>query len=118
MVACGYVDSFSTFLMTEQGKPVPDGTVGVIWVPSSILASGYWGQEELTSGGIRWKIVGHRQLGEDCGRQIYETGRSKDIIIINGRNIFPVDIEHTIETIISSCHTSCDKRLWFDRIVI
>ena len=77
-------------------------TVGEIWVAGGSVAKGYWGQTELTTETFRANITGDLSktdflrtgdLGFVQDGELYVTGRIKDLIIINGENHYPQDIE-------------------------
>jgi len=87
----------------------PDGDVGEVWVHGRNVATGYWGQTErseevfdgrLVGGGDALPPAGWLRTG-DLGvlydGELYVTGRLKDIIIIDGKNHYPQDIEETVE---------------------
>lgn len=82
----------------EQGKPVPERHVGSVFVRGPSLMKGYFHQEEETKrilsadGWLRTGDLGYMLDGE-----IVITGREKDLIIINGRNIWPQDLEWSAE---------------------
>ncbi|MDF3146524.1 MULTISPECIES: fatty acyl-AMP ligase [unclassified Streptomyces] len=98
--------------------PLQDGRVGEIWVRGDSVADGYLNDPQGTAehfgavtadgdgdgdsdgdghGGdgpyLRTGDLGFLQEGE-----LYVTGRAKDLIIANGRNIHPQDIERISET--------------------
>ncbi|MEV4057911.1 fatty acyl-AMP ligase [Amycolatopsis sp. NPDC049688] len=65
-----------------------------IQVSGPNLADGYWGRDdEIAPGG--WLRTG--DLGFVHDGQLYVTGRRKDLIIVDGRNHHPQDIEATVE---------------------
>lgn len=81
------------------------GTVGEIWVHGRAVAAGYWKNQKATQEtfhGTIEKMPNKRFLrtgdigfiGED--NQLYICGRRKDLIICEGRNLHPEDIEYTI----------------------
>ncbi|HVV12813.1 fatty acyl-AMP ligase [Amycolatopsis sp.] len=81
-----------------------EGEVGEIWVRGANVASGYWQQPERTEetfGGRiegepgRWLRTGDLGLVHDG--LLYITGRIKDLIIIDGKNHYPQDIEATVQ---------------------
>lgn len=83
----------------EMGRPLPHRQVGRIFVRGPSLMSGYFGAPEETARVMTrdgWLDTG--DLGYLLDRQIVITGRAKDLIIINGRNLWPQDIEWTVET--------------------
>ncbi|SFB31594.1 fatty acid CoA ligase FadD32 [Amycolatopsis marina] len=86
----------------------PDGQEGEVWVHGPHLAEGYWRKPESTattfSGLIAdpapgvprdgWLRTG--DLGLVHEGQLYITGRLKDVIVIDGHNHYPQDIEDTV----------------------
>lgn len=82
-----------------------DGDVGEIWVSGNSIARGYRNRPELTEEIFRATIAGDisgthylrtGDLGVLIDGELYVTGRSKDLIIISGRNHYPQDIEFTV----------------------
>jgi len=86
------------------------GEVGEIWVDSPTKGLGYWGMEEQEyAGHFRARIAGTDDTREylrsgDLGffhdGELFITGRSKDLIIIRGRNLYPADVEESVR----DCH--------------
>lgn len=89
----------------EAGRPCPDGEVGEIWFAGPGVAAGYWrnpGETAETFEGrlpddpnTRYLRTG--DLGAILDGELYVVGRIKELIIINGRNIHPHDIEFSAE---------------------
>lgn len=89
----------------------PAGRVGEIWLHGDNIASGYWRkpqQSERTFGGQivdpspgtprgQWLRTG--DLGVITDNEFYIVGRIKDLLIVDGRNHYPDDIEATIQEI-------------------
>jgi natural product biosynthesis luciferase-like monooxygenase protein len=83
----------------------PPGHIGEIWVKGPSVAQGYWNKPELTqpifqacvadSGSSPFLRTG--DLGFLYQGELFITGRHKDLVIINGRNHYPQDIELTAE---------------------
>ncbi|MBK0400279.1 fatty acyl-AMP ligase [Limibaculum sp. M0105] len=83
----------------ETGAPLPAGRVGHILARGPSLMTGYFGDEQATRAALSadgWLDTG--DLGFFDGDELVVTGRAKDLIIINGRNIWPQDIEWAIES--------------------
>lgn len=91
----------------ETGTLLADGRVGEIWVHGPNVAAGYWGRPEATketfeaelqdSGDLPrrpWLRTG--DLGVVHGGELFVTGRIKDLVIVDGRNHYPQDIEYTV----------------------
>ncbi len=80
------------------------GEVGEIWVSGRSVSKGYRNRPELNEEIFRGIIVGGASgryflrtgdLGVMIDNELYVTGRSKDLIIMSGRNHYPQDIEFT-----------------------
>jgi len=75
----------------DEGRPVPDGETGRIFVGNSMLFEGY------TGGGSKDMIDGLMATG-DVGRigddgRLYVDGRDDDMIVSGGENVFPQEVE-------------------------
>lgn len=85
----------------DQFTEVAEGQVGEIWVSGPSVTLGYWRNEEATAAsfvehdGRRWVRTG--DLGIMQGEDLFIVGRQKDVIILNGQNLYPQDIEATLE---------------------
>jgi len=83
--------------IVRDGREQPDGDVGEIWVHGPNVATGYWGRGDSTTFGATldgldgWLRTG--DLGVVHRGDLYVTGRLKDLIVIDGRNFHPQDIE-------------------------
>ncbi|GJL64833.1 MAG: acyl-CoA synthetase [Nitrospirales bacterium] len=82
----------------EFGDILAERCAGVIYVKGPGLMTGYFGdpattQEVLSSDG--WLNTG--DIGYRIGESLVIIGREKDLIIINGKNIWPQDLEYLAE---------------------
>ena len=82
-----------------------ENEVGEIWISGSSIAKGYWGRPELTEQTFRAHLadseIGPFMRTGDLGflhkRELFITGRLKDLVIVRGRNYYPQDIEWTVQ---------------------
>jgi 8-amino-7-oxononanoate synthase len=81
-----------------------DGQVGEIWVAGASVATGYWGRPEASAATFHARMAGSDRaflrtgdLGVFVMGQLIVTGRLKDLVIIDGRNFYPHDIEVAAE---------------------
>lgn len=84
----------------EDGALLPERQVGQIFVRGPSLMSGYDRRPAETAavlGVDGWLDTG--DLGYRIGDELVITGRSKDLIIINGRNLWPQDLEYCAEQV-------------------
>ncbi len=81
----------------EMGKMLGAGETGEICVRGGNVMMGYWNQPAETTRAFRndWLLtgdVGHR----DADGYYYITDRKKDMLIVNGNNVYPREIEEVI----------------------
>ncbi|KZS61138.1 long-chain-fatty-acid--AMP ligase FAAL26/FadD26 [Mycobacterium ostraviense] len=89
----------------------PPGTVGEIWLHGDHVALGYWRKPEQTARTFNAKLVNPApgapegpwlrtgDLGVISDGELFIMGRIKDLLIVDGRNHYPDDIEATIQEI-------------------
>lgn len=98
-VACGRaLDGHEFEIRDDAGRVLSERQVGRIYFRGPSVMGGYFDQPELTASVLAqdgWLNTG--DLGYLLDGQIVITGREKDLIIINGRNIWPQDLEWTAE---------------------
>jgi acyl-CoA synthetase (AMP-forming)/AMP-acid ligase II len=103
----GYIGRAYTFVDVVlrdvvTGVPVADGQIGELTVRSEHVMKGYWNQPEETAKAVRdgWLWTGDLAIRDESGL-IRLVGRSKDMLICGGFNIYPQEIETAL--------TSCDE---------
>ncbi|WP_223530286.1 non-ribosomal peptide synthetase [Pseudomonas sp. GL-R-19] len=83
--------------LTEQA----DNVVGEVWASGPSIALGYWCNAEASArtfvrhAGQTWLRTG--DLGFLRNGELFITGRLKDMLIVRGHNLYPQDIEQTVE---------------------
>ena len=82
----------------EAGKVLGDREVGRIFVAGPSIMPGYFGEPEASREVLSDGWLDTGDLGYTLEGEVVVTGRAKDLIIVNGRNIWPQDIEWAIET--------------------
>ena len=116
-VSCGQMvrNQWGVIVDGPHGVELPDGQVGEIWLHGRNIGGGYWGRELETELTFRNKLQlrmthgSHAEgapedglwlrtgdLGTYVDGELYLVGRIKDVIIIDGRNHYPQDIEATV----------------------
>jgi fatty-acyl-CoA synthase len=99
-VKCGYpLPGFEVEIRTPYGRRLPERQVGTLYVRGPSVMSGYFGEDVLTREVLSrdgWLNTG--DLAYMVDGSIVITGRQKDLIIINGRNIWPQDLEYIAES--------------------
>jgi len=99
VVNCGSpLPGFELEIRDSAGAPVEERVVGQIFVRGPSVMSGYFNDPESTARVLSadgWLDTG--DMGYRVGDSIYMVGRAKDLIILNGRNHWPQDIEWAAE---------------------
>ena len=121
-VSCGYIARSQWAVIVDpesvDGTPreQPDGHVGEIWLHGNNMGIGYWGRENETNATFRNKVTerlpegshaegsaadAHWMRTGDYGvffdDELYITGRVKDLVIVDGRNHYPQDLEFSAQ---------------------
>ena len=84
----------------SENRPLEERRIGRVMIKGPSVMESYFGDPETTAQHRRpdgWLDTG--DLGYLVDGEIVITGRSKDLIICNGRNIWPQDIEWAVETL-------------------
>ncbi|MFI6167838.1 long-chain-fatty-acid--AMP ligase FadD32 [Nocardia sp. NPDC051052] len=122
-VSCGYVALSQWAVIVDPetvevdgGAEQPDGRVGEIWLHGNNMGIGYWGRPDETSATFQNKVP-HRlaegshaegterdanwmrtgDYGVYLDGELYITGRVKDLVIVDGRNHYPQDLEFSAQ---------------------
>ncbi|MEU6485383.1 fatty acyl-AMP ligase [Streptomyces sp. NPDC046887] len=106
IVSSGRPTGTEVLIVRPDGTdPLPDGTVGEIWLAGPGVAQGYWNSPtateqtfgaRTTDGAGPYLRTG--DLGFLLGGELYVTGRAKEVIVVHGRNLYPQDIEEAGRT--------------------
>ena len=107
IVSSGPIASATTVLIVdpETSLPVSGQRVGEVWVAGPSVARGYWNRPDETRAVFGAHLASSGQgpflrtgdLAFMRDGELFITGRLKDLIIINGRNVYPQDVEEVIE---------------------
>jgi fatty acid CoA ligase FadD32 len=117
-VSCGFVSisQWAAIVDAETGAEVPDEHVGEIWLRGDNVGIGYWGRKKETDETFHNKITqrlpegSHAEGTPDDAKwlrtgdygvyidgELYITGRVKDLVIVDGRNHYPQDLEYSAQ---------------------
>ncbi|MDT7758457.1 MAG: fatty acid CoA ligase FadD32 [Mycobacterium sp.] len=109
------VAEWATIVDAESASELPDGQIGEIWISGQNMGTGYWGKPEETIATFQnilksrtnpshaegatddatWVRTG--DYGAFYDDELYITGRVKDLVIIDGRNHYPQDLEYSAQ---------------------
>ncbi|MFI9511456.1 long-chain-fatty-acid--AMP ligase FadD32 [Nocardia sp. NPDC052566] len=121
-VSCGYVAMSQWAAIVDPdsieqgGREQEDGRVGEIWLHGNNMGIGYWGRPDETTKTFQNRIEHRIAAGShaegtapdanwmrtgDYGvyfeGELYITGRVKDLVIVDGRNHYPQDLEFSAQ---------------------
>ncbi|MGC2654207.1 MAG: long-chain-fatty-acid--AMP ligase FadD32 [Mycobacterium sp.] len=109
------LDEWATIVDADTATELPDGQIGEIWLHGQNMGIGYWNREQETQDTFKnilksranpshaegvpddglWVRTGDYGTYHNGG--LYITGRIKDLVIIDGRNHYPQDIEFSAQ---------------------
>ncbi len=78
---------------TESQTPLGERNVGELRLRGPSIMRGYWNEPELTREAMAGGWLKTGDVGYIADGNVYICGRSKEVIIVNGRNYFPQDLE-------------------------
>lgn len=119
-VACGTPPPSHEVVVVDPDtrRAVPPGTIGEVWLRGPSVAQGYWQEPEATQKTFRAQLeppldeqlidessaggpyLRTGDLGTLVDGNLVVTGRRKDLIVLNGRNVYP----HDVEAAVDRCH--------------
>lgn len=98
IVNCGKpVRDMEIEIREEDGTPLPEKAIGKVWCRGPSVMVGYFRDQEATDACMKDGWLDTGDMGYMSEGYIYIVGRAKDMIIINGRNHWPQDIEWAVE---------------------
>jgi fatty acid CoA ligase FadD32 len=109
------VAEWAVIVDAESASELPDGQIGEVWISGQNMGTGYWGKEDETAETFHnilksrsnpshaegatddatWVRTG--DLGAHYDGELFITGRVKDLVIIDGRNHYPQDLEYSAQ---------------------
>ncbi|MET7358350.1 fatty acyl-AMP ligase [Streptomyces sp. NPDC005562] len=116
LVSCGRPGPDTRLLIADPAtrEPLADGTVGEIWVDSPSVSDGYWRRPDETAETFGARTAAGEgpylrtgDLGFVLDDELFVAGRLKDLVVINGRNLHPVDVERVCEAAVPGIRRNC-----------
>jgi fatty-acyl-CoA synthase len=98
MVSCGPpIAGTAVKIVDDAGRPLPERQVGEVAVRSDCMLTEYHRRPDLIPFRDGWYLTG--DMGYLAEGELYIVGRSKDLIINAGKNIYPQDIEAIVNSV-------------------
>ncbi len=84
-------------IVDEAGETLPPGEVGELLIRGPSVFAGYYRRPEATAEALEdgWLHTGDRALIDDEGF-VFLRGRTKEMIIVAGENVYPVEVENVL----------------------
>ncbi|BBZ02219.1 nitrate ABC transporter substrate-binding protein [Mycolicibacterium chitae] len=109
------IGEWAVIVDAETATELPDGQIGEIWISGQNMGTGYWNKPEETRETFQnilksrtnpshaegadddatWVRTG--DYGAYYDGELFITGRVKDLVIIDGRNHYPQDLEYSAQ---------------------
>lgn len=109
------VAEWAVIVDADSATELPDGQIGEVWISGQNMGTGYWGKPDETTATFHnilksrtepshaegaaddatWVRTG--DLGAYHDGELFITGRTKDLVIIDGRNHYPQDLEYSAQ---------------------
>jgi len=101
---------------------LPELRIGELWVKSDSVTRGYWNRPKPTADAFQayttdtgeGPFLRTGDLGFVHGGKLFITGRIKELIIVNGENHYPQDIEETVQSLSESFRVHYGAAFSFD----
>ncbi|KAF0109489.1 MAG: AMP-dependent synthetase and ligase [Chloroflexi bacterium] len=80
-------------VVDEHGQALPDRSIGELALRSDSMLTEYYHRPDATHKALMngWFLTG--DYGYMVGEQVFVAGRKKDMIIVGGKNVYPMDLE-------------------------
>ena len=100
IISCGPpMPSAQLHIVDAAGTVLPERAVGELLVQSPMLFEGYYKQPDETARAMNGGWFHTGDLGYLSGGELFICGRTKDLIIVAGRNIHPLQHEEIAESV-------------------
>jgi len=90
------IENTEICIFNPDGKEVEGRVIGEIALKSNSMLTGYYNRPGITEKSFLddWYMTG--DYGYFVGKELYVSGRKKEMIIVGGKNIYPQDIERLV----------------------
>ena len=91
------VRGYEARLLDEEGRAVPSGEIGNLWIRGDSVCAGYWNQHEKTKNAIEghWIRTGDKYT-QDADGYYWCAGRSDDMLKVGGLWVSPAEVESAL----------------------
>jgi fatty-acyl-CoA synthase len=100
LVSCGRAfPGHEIRIASADGRALGEREIGEVWLRGPSVTAGYFGDDEATKETFAGEWLKTGDLGYVTGGDLYICGRAKDLIILNGKNYYPQDVERVVSNV-------------------
>lgn len=91
------VPGYEARILDDEGRDVPRGEIGNLWVKGDSVCACYWNQHEKTKQTIQgdWLRTGDKYTQDEDGFYWY-SGRTDDMLKVGGQWVSPIEVENAL----------------------
>ena len=91
------VPGYEVKLADDDGREVPEGDIGTMWIKGGSISTGYWNRREQSLATFRgeWCVSADKFVRDEKGFYWYR-GRADDLLKVGGRFVAPLEIENCL----------------------
>jgi benzoate-CoA ligase len=92
------VPGFAARIVDDEGRDLPPGEVGTLWIKGDSIASGYWNKHETTKQTFRGEWINtYDKFMLDHDGYFWYSGRADDMLKVNGQSVWPAEVEAVLQ---------------------
>ncbi|MGQ0733487.1 MAG: benzoate-CoA ligase family protein [Acidobacteriota bacterium] len=91
------VEGYEARILDQDGRPLPSGEVGNLWISGDSVCREYWNKHQKTIDTIegRWLRTGDK-YSQDADGYFWYAGRADDMLKVGGQWVSPVEVENAL----------------------
>ncbi len=91
------IPGYGAKVADAEGRPLPAGEIGDLWVRGASTFAGYWNDRDRTAQALRgdWVVTGDKYTVDEDGYYRY-AGRADDMLKVGGIWVSPAEVEATL----------------------
>jgi benzoate-CoA ligase len=92
------VPGYAARILDDEGRELPNGEVGTLWIKGDSIAAGYWNKHEQTKQTFcgEWINTYDKFMIDEDGYFWY-MGRANDMFKVSGQAVWPTDVENVLQ---------------------
>lgn len=92
------VPGFQARIVDDDGRELPTGTVGTLFIRGESIAIGYWNKHERSKETFRGEWINtHDKFWVDADGYFWYAGRTDDMLKVSGQAVWPAEVEAVLQ---------------------